>query len=266
MDEYLDRPDARLAYDRSGPAEAEHSLVVTHSLATSREWEDQAGILNWSAVTAAGLQLVRADARGHGTSTGAPVPEHYQWRTRADDLLALADAVSPNRPVDGLGESTGCGVLLWAALTRPDRFRRLVLVIPPTTGDARAQQAELYLAAADLIELRGTAAWEHLTATASPAPILQRGGWTRPDWVPIPETLLPAVLRGAATSTLPDDETLRSLTHRTLILTWADDLNHPVSSAEHLATLLPHNTLETATTPDGIRTWGHRVAQFLQDT
>ena len=264
VDEYLDRPGARLAYSRTGSPRAEAAVVVAHSLATSRQWEDEAGIFDWSDVASADRQLVRFDTRGHGASSGRIDPEQYRWPALADDLIAVSGAVAGGRAVDGLGESTGCGVLLWAALAAPDRFRRLVLVIPPTRGEERAQQAELYTAAAELVELRGADAWRRLTVTAAQAPILREGGWDRPARVPIREELLPAVLRGAASSDFPADDAIRTIRQPALILAWDTDLSHPVSTAEHLAQQLPDSRLEIATAPDAIRGWGRRAAAFLQ--
>jgi pimeloyl-ACP methyl ester carboxylesterase len=206
---------------------------------------------------------VRYDTRGHGASSGDPVTEHYVWPFLAGDLLAVADAVSPDRPIDALGESTGCGTLLWAVLTAPQRFRRLVFVIPPTRGSARAEQAELYTGAADMIEVLGIESWRHLVAAAVPAPILQEGGWRRTTRIAVKDDLLPAVLRGAAASTFPDDDALRTIEQPALILAWDTDPSHPVETAEHLAQHLPHSTLEVATTPDAIRAWGGRAAAFL---
>jgi 3-oxoadipate enol-lactonase len=264
VDAYLDRPGARIAYSSSGPSGAAQALVVTHALLTSREWEAQAGVLDWSPVEDAGSRLVRYDSRGHGESSGEPVAEHYRWTSTAQDLLAVADAVSSDRPVDALAESTGCGIQLWAAIAAPERFRRLVLVIPPTRGEARAEQAQLYLGAASMIEVLGIDAWRRLVTAARPAPILQAGGWPRVAQIAVPDDLLPAVLRGAAASTFPDDDALRSIEQPTLILAWDTDPSHPVETAEYLAERLPNSTLEVATTPDAIRTWGRRAAAFLE--
>ena len=263
MDAYLDRPGARIAYSSSGPDDAPHALVVTHSLTTSREWEDETGILDWSQVARSGERLVRYDTRGHGASAGEAAEEHYRWPFLAQDFLAVADAVSPERPVDGMGESTGCGTLLWAAHTAPQRFRRLVLVIPPTSGAARAEQAELYRAAANMIEVLGIDSWRHLVAASTPAPILQAGGWTRTHRITVPEALLPTVLRGAAVSGFPEEDALRTIEHPTLVLAWDTDPNHPLATAEYLAERLPNSTLEIATRPERIRTWGGRAAAFL---
>lgn len=263
MDEYLERPQARIAFSRSGPDDAEHTLVVAHSLATSRRWEDEAGVFDWSPVTGAGHRLVRFDSRGHGESSGPDAEEQYRWPVLAEDLLAVSGAVSPAAPVDGLGESTGCGALLWAVLAAPERFRRLVLVVPPTMGPARAEQAELYRAAAELIELRGPEAWQRMLTAAVPPVILQEGGWSRPTWIPVWNELVPSVLRGAASSVFPDEDALRSIRQPTMILTWDTDPSHPVSTAEHLAAHLPTSTLEVAATADAVRAWGRRAAEFL---
>lgn len=264
MDEHLDRPGAGIAYSAGGPADAARRVVVTHALATSREWEDEAGILDWSPVAQAGARLVRYDTRGHGASTGEAVPEHYRWPSLAEDLLAVADVVAPDRPVDAIGESTGCGTLLWAVLTAPHRFRRLVLVIPPTMGRARAEQAQLYIGAAEMIEVLGIESWRRLMSAAVPAPILEAGGWTRITRVAVRDDLLPAVLRGAAASTFPSDDALGAIAQPALILAWDTDPSHPVETAEHLAGLLPNSALEIATTPDAIRAWGARAAAFLE--
>lgn len=263
MDEHLERPQARIALSRHGSDAAAQTLVVVHSLATSRRWEDEAGVFDWSPVIGVGHRLVRMDSRGHGRSSGGAAEEQYRWPALAEDLLAVSDAVAPDAPVDALGESTGCGVLLRAALRAPERFRRLVLVIPPTMGPARAEEAELYRAAAELIELRGPAAWQRMLSAAAAPAILQDGGWIRPTWIPVRDELVPSVLRGAAASVFPDDAELRTLAHPTLILAWVTDPSHPMSTAQHLAAHLPDSTLEVAATSGEVRTWGRRAAEFL---
>ncbi len=263
MDSHLDRLNARLAYSTSGQTHAEQTVVAAHSLATSRAWEDEAGLFDWDALTDSGQQLVRFDTRGHGDSTGTPEDDQYTWPALAGDYLAVAEATSPERAIDGIGQSTGCGVLLWAAVTRPERFRRLVLVIPPTRGPAREAQAQLYLAASQMIELRGISSWQRVVSVTAPPPILAAGGWARPRWIAVQDGLVPSVLRGAAQSILPDDDQLRSIDHPTLILTWDGDPSHPVASAEYLADRIPDSTVEVAAVPDQVRNWGSRVASFL---
>jgi pimeloyl-ACP methyl ester carboxylesterase len=262
-DRFLERPHARIAYSTEGPDESERTLVAAHGLTTSRAYEDGVGIFDWSPVARAGERVVRFDRRGHGASTGRAVPEDYRWPALADDFVAVVDEVSPARPADGLGESTGCGTLLWAATKAPERFRRLVLVIPPAVREARSSQGDLYLAAAALVEQRGRAAWTRAASALAQPPILVEGGWRR-DTVPaVSEQLLPSVLRGAASTDLPDDAALAALRQQALILAWTTDENHPVRSAERLAAVLPNAQVEVAETPEAIRGWGTRIAEFL---
>jgi pimeloyl-ACP methyl ester carboxylesterase len=207
--------------------------------------------------------VLRFDARGHGDSTGAADESHYRWPALSQDLLAVLDAAAPGEVVDGLAESTGCGALLWAVVHQPQRFRRLVLVIPPSVREEREEQAKLYLAAADLIELRGRDAWLRLVDTFPPVPLLDQGGWARARSIPVEVALLPSVLRGAATSDLPSVEELSAVEQPTLVLAWTGDPNHPAETAERLARELPNCTVEIASQPDDVRGWGSRVAAFL---
>jgi 3-oxoadipate enol-lactonase len=263
MDEHLVRPDATLAYSTEGRPDAARTAVVAHALAVSRQWEDDAGVFDWRPVTEVPARLVRFDTRGHGESTGAAIAEEYRWPALARDLIAVADTVSPDAPVDGVGESTGCGVALWAAHLAPRRFRRLVLAIPPTYGADRVEQAGLYRAAASMIEVRGIESYQRLQTVAPPPPILREGGWSRASRIAVPDELLPSVLRGAAGSVLPIDEALAEIELPTLILAWGTDPSHPITSAEHLAERLPNASLEVARTPDDVRGWGRRAAAFL---
>ncbi len=225
--------------------------------------EDELGVFDWSPVSDTGERVVRFDRRGHGASTGRPVSEDYEWAALAQDFLAVAEMVSPNAPVDGLGQSTGCGTMLWAACKAPYRFRRLVLVVPPTSGEDRSRQRDLYLTGAALIEQRGIEALRRAEAMLPQALILTAGGWPRLTAPAVSDELLPAVLRGAAASDLPDDEMLSALKQEALILAWEADENYPLASARRLAQLLPNARLEIAEAPDTIRHWGTRVAEFL---
>lgn len=262
-DARLHLPGASLAC-ASTPTTDKRAVVVAHGLTSSRAADDERGIFDWSPV-AAEATLVRYDARGHGRSTGRPEAADYAWTTLADDLLALIDAVSPDDPVDAIGASMGTATILWAALRRPDRFRQLVLSIPPTAWQTRAAQVEGYLAAASIAEHHGIDAFVEAMAEQPQAEILTAGGWadepTRPS---VGIDLLPSVLRGAAISDLPDAAELARLEHPTLLLPWATDPGHPVSTAELLADAFPAATLEVATDPEAIRGWGRRAAEFLR--
>jgi pimeloyl-ACP methyl ester carboxylesterase len=266
VDAFLDRPNARIAYSVQGRLDGAKPVVIAHSFLASRELEDRIGIFDWSPAAGNGSALIRFDARGHGQSSGETAEEDYRWPALAQDLLAVLDAAAPGvSTVDAVAESTGCGTLLWAVSQAPERFGRLVLVIPPTVRDTRAEQGELYRATAGLVEFRGAEAWARLVDTFPSIPLLDAGGWARARQVPVDLSVLPAVLRGAAGSDLPPDEVLSGLQQPTLILGWTTDPSHPTASAELLARLLPNSTMEIASEPDEVRGWGARAAAFLAD-
>ncbi len=244
-------------YPGTGP-----TIIGAHGLSSSRAAEDAGGYFDWSAITAAGRRLVRYDARGHGRSTGRPVPDEYAWPRLADDLLALLDVVSPNDPVDAFGVSMGVGTLLHAVTKRPDRFRRLALVIPPTAWETRAAQSATYRQIASVVREHGIAALTAATASIPPLPILEAGGWsaTPPD---IDESIIADVMLGASDTDFPAPEAIKTIQQPVLLRPWTDDPSHPLATSERLHDLLPHSVLEIQHTPDDLRALGSRIATFF---
>ncbi|GAB2581042.1 alpha/beta fold hydrolase [Microlunatus antarcticus] len=244
-------------------SEGEGPLTVfAHGMANDRWSGELAGLLDWSPLVAGGQRLLRYDARGHGRSTGRAVAEDYRWPDLADDLLALLDVLSPDRPVRAVGASMGSATLVHAALAAPDRFERLVLTCPPTAWATRAAQAGAYLQGADLVEQHGVEAFER-AMSAQPKQGLFRDLPDYPPRLRVSDALLPSVLRGAAASDLPDDARLRTLQLPVLVLSWHDDPGHPVETGERLVELIDGAELGTAATVTELRTWGSRTATFL---
>jgi pimeloyl-ACP methyl ester carboxylesterase len=257
----LSRVGAELAYQVEGDGPF---LGYSHGVLLSRAAEESLGVLDLEAL-AAGRRLLRYDARGHGRSTGRPLALDYTWPSLADDLLAMADLGGPG-PVDWAGGSMGTGTLLWAAVRRPARFRRLVLTIPPTTGETRAGAAGMYETWAKMIEADGKAPWAAGMAQFARPAIFETADSFRID-ADVSEELLPSVLRGAATTDLPPAEALAAIEHPTLVLSWDTDPVHPVSTAEYLAATMPHATLRVSETIEDVRGWAARIEEFLsQDT
>ena len=256
-----------IAYSVASPeAELATGEVVlsAHGLTSSRAACARLGIGDFSALSAVwnGARLVAYDARGHGESGGSARAEDYAWSALALDMLALADHFSPAQPVSAIGLSMGTGTLLHAAVARPARFRRLVLTAPPTAWESRAAQARVYAELAQLAETHDAEQLARLFAKTPVAPIFQG----LPDYraaPDIPHELLPSVFRGAGLSDLPAPDALRALQQPTLILAWASDPGHPVSTAERLVELLPNAQLHVAQTVDDIRGWPERAARFL---
>ncbi|MEV6302278.1 alpha/beta hydrolase [Actinoplanes sp. NPDC051861] len=254
----VSRPGATLRCHEFGEGPL---LGYAHGVFFSTAVEDSIGVLDWSSLSRT-RRIVRYDQRGHGSSTGSPEPESYAWPALGDDLLAVADRVAGPDPVDWAGSSMGTSSLLWAAVRRPSRFRRLVLMIPPTVREGRAAATENYRAAADVVEQRGKKLWLNVLRSMPKPPIFADVS----TWVfdaDVPETLLPSVMRGAALSDLPGDADLKAISHPVLILAWETDPVHPVASARLLAELLPDAHLHVSSDIRNIRTWPSRIEEFL---
>lgn len=261
-DETLEVDGATLSYEvqeGAGP-----TVVQLHGLSSSRASEADAGYFDWSPVAAAGRRLIRYDARGHGRSTGRAEPGDYAWPKLAEDLLALLDVVSPDEPVDAVGVSMGVGTLLHAVTLRPERFRRLVLVIPPTAWATRAGQGDAYRQLADLVEAQGVDGLVRAMSAFGTLPLLEEGGWTTAPLPDIAPAILPTVFRGAAVTDFPAPDAVATIRQRVLLAPWVGDPGHPVPTSERLHELLPDSTLEVLSTPDALRALGDRAAAFLR--
>ena len=250
---------AQLAYSvhGSGPL-----VLRAHGLSSSRAAEARVPLFDFSAVEASGFRVAAYDARGHGESEGGSLPSDYAWSALADDMLALGAALSPDQPFTGIGLSMGTATLLYAALRAPERFNALVLTAAPTAWETRAERAQIHEERARFLEEHSYADVIALYEDGVPAPIFEPLD-AAPSMPDVDLRLLPAVLRGAGMSDLPDREELRSLRMPVLILAWATDEAHPVSTAEQLAQLIPGSILHVSETLDDIRTWGARTAEFL---
>lgn len=254
--------DVELDFDLAG---AGSSFVWGHGLSGNRAAEDEFGVLDWSRF-AAPCQLLRYDARGHGTSGFTEEPSTYAWDELARDQLALLDALGIGDYIAG-GASMGCGTALHAALLAPDRVKGLVLVLPPTAWETRQERVAIWDQVASMIEGSGIETFiTAMGAMPKPDPIAGRPEWDamfaanarRAD-----PAHLAGALRGAGTADLPAREAIATTTVPTLILAWTGDPGHPESTAEQLKSLLPHAELSMASTWDEFRTWTDRLNRFL---
>jgi 3-oxoadipate enol-lactonase len=105
-----------IAYEVAGSGSP---IVLVHSgVADRRMWDP-----HWDAFQA-GHRVVRYDARGYGES----LPPTEAW-SQHGDLLALMDELEIAR-AHLVGESMGAGIVVEAALARPEAVASLVLVSP----------------------------------------------------------------------------------------------------------------------------------------
>jgi pimeloyl-ACP methyl ester carboxylesterase len=240
-------------------------LVWGHGLTQSRALEDRRPLIDVSSLDA---RVVRYDARGHGDSESTPALDGYAWDELALDQLALATALDIERYV-AAGASMGAATALHAAVVAPERIIGLVLVIPPTGWETRAEQVGVYEQGATLIETAGV---ERVIAAGSlvapPDPFLddpdfhtRRAEGLR-SWDP---RRLAHAMRGATRAQLPTRREITSIRCPTLVLAWTGDPGHPVSTAAELARLLPQATVYVDSTAPALERWTEHVAEFVSE-
>ena len=238
------------------------TFVWAHGLASSVAQETEQGLFNWTAATEV-ARVVRYDARGHGTTPGACSYRCYRWPTLVDDMLRMAG----EGPFVAGGASMGCATSLFAAVLAPRRVQALVLALPPPAWGDRAAQAEVYEAGARAVEARGLPGFVDVLRSRPDPPVLAGQGRLREvglrHLLTMDETVVPAILRGAAASDLPSPEEVRTVIVPTLILAWDGDPAHPLSTAETLAGLMIQAELHVADDFDGVRGWPRLVREFL---
>jgi len=256
-DRHLTVEGATIAYQFTGSGSPRG---YAHGVPLSRDAVRRLDLIDIDAL-GAGHRMLAYDQRGHGRSTGRPVAEDYRFENASRDLLALA-ALDLDESIDFTGSSLGAAAALYAAITAPHRFRRLVLMIPPAAWELAGQAQRWYLNNADDIETRGAAAWRERWARAEPLPIF--ADYPKFDLTPdVADELLAPIFRGVGMSDLPPTEAVATVSHPTLILTWDTDPMHPVSTAERLHELIPDSALHVSTSVDDIKTWTSRIADFL---
>jgi NAD(P)-dependent dehydrogenase (short-subunit alcohol dehydrogenase family)/pimeloyl-ACP methyl ester carboxylesterase len=110
--------DVRLAVFEDGPAGAPTVLLVHGYPDTHLVWDDVAAEL------AGRFHVVRYDVRGAGRSDAPRDTAAYRLRHLKDDLFAVADAVSPDRPVHVVAHDWG-SIQAWEAVTEPGAHERI---------------------------------------------------------------------------------------------------------------------------------------------
>jgi 3-oxoadipate enol-lactonase len=252
---------AELAYSSvgSGPV-----VIAAHGLTASRASNLATGLLDLSPLTDAGYTLISYDARGHGESTGTTDPEDYLWSSLADDMLSFAEAVAPGQRVAVVGNSMGTATALFAALKDTDRIAALVLTAPPTAWQSRAAQSDVYLRMADALERNDQETLAEMFAGMS-EPEIFADMLNEPLEPDIKPELMPTIMRGAAATNLPDPEVIATIKQETLLLPWAADPGHPVSTAVTLAESMINSRLRIAHTAEQVKAFGAWSAAFLQE-
>ncbi|MFE6996802.1 alpha/beta fold hydrolase [Microbacterium sp. NPDC057659] len=255
---FFDVGTAQLAFDAHGEGPV---VIIAHGLTMSRAADREQRLTDWDRLVKKGFRVVAYDARGHGETAGRKDPDDYRWENLATDLLALAEAISPDEPVHAIGSSMGTATILHALTQRPERLRSVALTAPPTAWETRAVQKRVYEMSAAAAETMTLDEFVEASA-AAPAPAIFAETWN-PGPPSIDMDVLPSVFRGAGLCDLPSQEDVARIETPALILPWATDPGHPLSTAERLAELMPHADLEVAEDIATIKRWPDRVAEFF---
>jgi pimeloyl-ACP methyl ester carboxylesterase len=120
----------------SGSGDGSSAVVLLHGLTATRRYV----VMGSRALERAGHRVVAYDARGHGSSSGAPDPSAYAYDDLGQDLVAVLDSLGVKRAVLA-GASMGAHTALWLALRAPERVGGLV-VITPGYDPARLEDSE----------------------------------------------------------------------------------------------------------------------------
>ena len=234
-----------------------------HGLTSSIAAEREGGLFQWEGAVE-GVDVVRYDARGHGRSPAGASPADHEWPVLAQDFLAVADAQGVESMVAG-GASMGCATVLYAALAAPERVHALVLAIPPTAWETRAAQRALYEKSAGFLSARGMDAYLEASRKlpANPPWSAERREIRLRHVAAMDADVLATVLLGAAASNLPPRDAVAAITCPTLVLAWADDPGHPVSTAESLHSLISGSQLSVATSYEEAAAWPEVVSSFV---
>jgi 3-oxoadipate enol-lactonase len=206
---------------------------------------------------------------GHGRSVG-PRSSWTYARVEAD-LRAVLQHYDACR---ALGVSLGAGALMRAAARTPDRFERLVFVLPAAIDEARHDRATRQLQA-----MAGLVAEPHVGSLAQALLDQQPpAARTRPDvtlWANrkarrLADSTVARALRELPTQRpLADRSALAAVTCPALVIGQEEDDAHPAAVAVELAAALPHADLHIY---DGQGlVWSHRdelralISGFLND-
>ncbi len=226
-------------------------------------------------VFAPGLGASTAETRPFGSGVaGTRVFLTFHSRTYADladELRRAADAAGARRAV---GVSLGAGAIMRLIATAPDRFERLVLVLPASLDSPRPDAVvRRIVAAADLIDSANAGELARALLDLQPPSVRHRPDartWARTRATELAGTPAGDQLRAfAGQPPLSDRGVLAACSTPVLVLGQEGDDLHPASCARDVAAALPRSELEIF--PPGGLLWAHRravrarISGFLAD-
>jgi 3-oxoadipate enol-lactonase len=187
---------------------------------------------------------VRFCFRGHGHSS-TPPPGAYRFVDFARDLDGVARAYGATRAV---GTSLGAGAITNLVAREPDRFQRLVLLLPAALDVPLGDHRDLDRTA-DLLEaLPLDAAIDAILSDSGRSQRYEEAPWLREFdvllWQDINQAGVARAIREVVRDVaLQDRELLRAVTAPTMIICREGDLIHPAELGRVLAGVLPNAEL-----------------------
>jgi pimeloyl-ACP methyl ester carboxylesterase len=183
---------------------------------------------------------VRFCFRGHGHSQTAPLGR-YRFEDYAGDVRAVADAYGATRAV---GTSLGAGAITRVLADDPDRFERLVFLLPAAL-DVPVVGHPLSLRTAELLESlpKDEAIAQVLRESGREAAYARAPGLREFDlllWQDLDPVGVARAIRGVIGEVAIDDrELLRKVAAPALVIGRSGDGLHPIELARAIAELLP---------------------------
>jgi pimeloyl-ACP methyl ester carboxylesterase len=120
----------RLSGEQSGTG---IPIVLLHGLTATRRYV----VMGSRLLERSGHRVVSYDARGHGHSSPAPVPDAYGYELLAEDLESVLDDLGIDQAALA-GASMGAQTALRFALNHPNRVLALGLITPAFDPEAAA--------------------------------------------------------------------------------------------------------------------------------
>lgn len=98
------------------------------------------------AANAAGFQTAAVDVRGYGDSDHPADIADYSMEAIVGDLTAVAEALSPGRPVTLVGHDWGAAIVWNTAMARPDIFGAVAAMSIPWSGRGKMSYDQYFTA------------------------------------------------------------------------------------------------------------------------
>ncbi len=187
---------------------------------------------------------VRFDFRGHGRSS-VPEAGSYRFADFARDLDAVSDAYDATRAV---GTSLGAGAITNLIARQPDRFERMVFLLPAALDVPLADHADFDRTAQLLESMPTDEAIEAILSSSGRAEMYEQAPWLREFDLLLWQDMNPVgvaraireVVRDVAVT---DREMLRAVQTPTMIICREGDPIHPASLGRLLDELMPTTEL-----------------------